>query len=69
MGDQAILAAFYAVFEIDEIPAAFVPQRIQRAVAEQAVEFLTRALVAGEALAFRVAEKFVFLHCISPSRG
>ena len=33
VGNQAVLAAFYAVVEIDEIPAAFVAQRIQRAVA------------------------------------
>ena len=52
MGQQATGAVLDAVFQIPEIAAAFAAQRIQRAVAEQAVEVLRMVrLMAGEELA------------------
>mgnify|MGYP004533111461 CR=1 FL=1 len=52
MGQQTTGAVLDAVFQIPEIAAAFAAQRIQRAVAEQAVEVLRMVrLMAGKKLA------------------
>ena len=55
---KACAAVLDAAFRIAEIPAAFVLERIERAIAEQAVEVLGRIrFVAREVFAFCVAEK------------
>ena len=52
VGYQTVGAILYAAVQIDEVSAAVAAQRIQRAVAEQAVEILRMLrLVAGEELA------------------
>ena len=60
MGQQAVGAVLDTVFQIPEIAAAFAAQRIQRAVAEQAVEVLRMVrLMAGKKLARPVLGKGV----------
>ena len=75
VGNQAARAVLDPVFCITEIPAAFLSQRVQRTVAEQAVEVLRiRALMTGKIFTFFMAEKRVlfafpkrFLHVFPPS--
>ena len=58
VGNQAARAVLDPVFCITEIPAAFLSQRVQRTVAEQAVEVLRiRALMTGKIFTFFMAEK------------
>ena len=55
MGKAAALAAFYPVFQIAVIPPTARTERVQRAIAEQTVEFLRRdSLMAGEILTVSV---------------
>lgn len=77
VGNQAARAVLDSVFCITEIPAAFLSQRVQRTVAEQAVEVLRiRALMTGKIFTFFMAEKRVlftfpkwFLHNFPLSSG
>ena len=66
MRKGAFFANLVALFVVPAIPAALSAQRIQRAIAEQAVEFFfIDPLVAGELLAFPVLEELmvqVFVH-------
>ena len=60
MREYTFLANLIALFIVSAISAALSAQRIQRAVAEQAVElFCVNPLVAGEILAFSVLEKLM----------
>ena len=56
-------AVLDALIRIGEITAAFCAKRIQRAIAEQAIEMLRIcAFVAGKILAFFIFDKFIVLH-------
>jgi hypothetical protein len=58
----AAYAVFYAAFGVRKVASAAVSCKIQRAVAEKAVEILLRnALVAGKIFAFFVLEKLEIL--------
>ena len=70
MRKSAVRTVFIALFIIPVVPAAFLSQRVQRAIAEQAVELrLVNTLVAGKVFAFFVLEKLMmkFLLCHSLS--
>ena len=77
VGNLAARAVLDPVFCIAEIPAAFLSQRVQRTVAEQAVEVLRiRALMTGKIFTFFMTEKRVlftfpkrFLHNFPLSSG
>lgn len=62
MGNQAAAAVLEPAGGIAEIPSAFISQRIQRAVAKQAVEVL-RIIggVAGKVFAFAVGKELKVL--------
>jgi hypothetical protein len=63
MRPQAIAAILDAIFRIDEVSAAFIPQGVQWAIAEQAAEgFRIRALMAGEVFALLMLEKIIMRH-------
>ena len=63
VGHKAGRAILYTVFRIGEITAAFVPQGVQRTVAEKAVKIRgVFALMARKILAFFILEKFIVLH-------
>ena len=75
MGDQAIRAIFDTLFGISAVTAAVISQRIQRAIAKQAVKlaailyFVAREILAGFVLKETVglfhavaSKKSVFLH-------
>ena len=66
MRKGAFFANLVAFFVVPAVSAALFSQRIQRAIAEQAVEFFfIDSLVAGEILAFPVLEELmvqVFVH-------
>ena len=69
MGDPAMGAILDALFCVAEIAAAFVPQGIQRTIAEQTAEGLrVRTGMAGKILALLVLEKVIMWHIIPPSR-
>ena len=58
MRKKAARAYFGALLGIPEIAAAFISERVQRAVAEQTVEiFRLRCFVAGEILAFQILKE------------
>jgi hypothetical protein len=60
MRKGTIFADLIALFVVPAVPAALSAQCIQRAIAEQAVEFFfIDPLVAGEILAFPVLEKLM----------
>ena len=55
VGFKAVGAILYAALDVAEIPAAFVAERVKRAVTEQAVEKVRIGpLVAGEVLAIGI---------------
>lgn len=61
MRQKADAAVLDAAFRVAEVPSAFVFERIQRTVAEQAIEVLRRiGFVARKVLALRVAEEGIF---------
>ena len=63
MGFYAAGAVLDSIFRIGKTSAAAVAQRIQRAIAEQAVEvFFLYTLMAGKIFTVPVLEKFVVLH-------
>ena len=63
MGSQTAGAVFDAILKIYEAPPAFVPQRIQRTIAEQTAECLrVRTLMTGKILAFPVLEEIIMTH-------
>ena len=63
VGDQTVGAVLDPLGGIFEISAAFISQRVQRAVAEQSAEGLgIGALVAGKILAFTVLVEIVMRH-------
>ena len=70
MGDQTVGAVLDPLGGILEVAAAFISQRVQRAVAEQSAEGLgIGAFVAGEIFAFPVLGKVVMGHfCTSGKR-
>ena len=56
----AVCAVLEALFVISEIASAFISQRIQRAIAEKAIEILRILhLMAGKELTFLVLKEFV----------
>ena len=62
VGHTALFAVLDALFGVAEITSAVFAERVEGAVAEKAVEFLfLYAFVAGESLAFLVAEECVML--------
>lgn len=62
MGDEAFAAVLYVFLGVGEVAVASTTERVERTVAEQAVEAVGVAiLVAGIILAFPVAEKFIVL--------
>jgi hypothetical protein len=66
VGKGAVYTAFHAVFGILKIAAALLPQGIEGAVAEQAVEILLRnASVTGEIFTFFILEELVVFHSSS----
>jgi hypothetical protein len=62
VGNQAILAAFYTVFQIHKVPAALVTKHIERAVAEKAIKFIAGAFMTWVVFAPCIAKKFVVFH-------
>ena len=67
MGAQAGGAVLDAVFQIGEAAAAFVPQGVQGAVAEQAAKgAFVLYLMAGEVFTFFVLKKIVVGHSFFP---
>ena len=62
MGEQTIRAVLDTLNGIGKVAAAFVTQRIQRAVAKQAVKMLIVCFVAGEVFAVPILEirKIIF---------
>ena len=70
MGKLAVGAVLDAVFRVLKITVAVFAQRVQRAIAEQAVEILGIGIfVAGEVFTCTVAEKLeMFAHILTLSR-
>ena len=68
MGNQTVCTILYPVFCILKIPAAFFPQRVQRAVTKQAIKALRVFYrVAWKEFACPMAEEFKvfrFFHCL-----
>lgn len=57
MGNKAVCTVLDALFRIAEVAAALITQRIQGAVAEQAVKILVRLFVARKEFALPVLKE------------